>query len=82
MLELARLQESRGAIGRSRSDAAEARSDGLGERGGVARIVESVPWLNQSVIDAVKQWQFDAATVNGAGDPILITVTAKFAPPR
>ena len=47
-----------------------------------ARIVESVPLLNQSVIDAVKQWQFDARTVNAAGDPIRMTVTATFVPPR
>jgi TonB family protein len=47
-----------------------------------ARVVESVPLLNQAVIDAVKQWQFDAATVDAMGDPILITVTARFVAPR
>lgn len=42
-----------------------------------ARVVESVKMLDQAVIDAVKQWQFDASTVNLPGNPILIRVTAK-----
>jgi TonB family protein len=46
-----------------------------------ARVVESVPLLDQAVIDAVKQWQFDAATVNAPGNPILLTVTARFVAP-
>jgi TonB family protein len=46
-----------------------------------ARVVESVRMLDQAVIDAVKQWQFDPSTVNPSGNPILITVTAKFVAP-
>lgn len=56
----------------------------IDHRGSVtdARVVESVPGLNQSVIDAVKQWQFDPATVNAPGTPIVITVTATFVASR
>jgi TonB family protein len=43
-----------------------------------ARVVESVPLLDQSAINAVRQWQFDPATVTG--DRVLLTVRANFIP--
>jgi protein TonB len=46
------------------------------------RIVESVPLLDQSAINAVKQWQFDPATVTPTGDRVVLTVRASFIPPR
>jgi TonB family protein len=55
------------------------------DRGGrvaEARIVESVPLLDQSAIDAVKQWQFDPATVSPSGDRVVLTVRASFSPPK
>jgi TonB family protein len=47
-----------------------------------ARVVESMPLLDQSALDAVKQWQFDPATVTPAGDRVVLTVRASFIPPR
>jgi TonB family protein len=56
----------------------------LDNRGEVsaACIVGSVPMLNQSAIDAVRQWRFDPATVAPSGDRVVLTVTATFTPPR
>ena len=45
-----------------------------------ARVVESVPLLDQSTLDAIRQWQFDPATVTG--DRVVVTVRATFTPPR
>ena len=47
-----------------------------------ARIVESVPLLDQSAIDAIRQWQFDPATVAPTADRVVLTVRATFIPPR
>ena len=50
-------------------------------RGKVAqvRVIKSQPMLTQATIDAVRQWEFDPATVPSGG--ALITVTANFTPP-
>ena len=50
-------------------------------RGKVAqvRVIKSQPMLTQATIDAVRQWEFDPATVTAGGS--LITVTANFTPP-
>ena len=50
-------------------------------RGKVAqlRVVKTQPMLTQATIDAVRQWEFDPATVAAGGS--LITVTANFTPP-
>jgi TonB family protein len=47
-----------------------------------ARVIESVPLLDQSALNAVRQWQFDPATVTPAGDRVVLTVRASFVPPR
>jgi TonB family protein len=47
-----------------------------------ARVVESIPLLNQSTIDAVKQWRFDPATIASAAGPVLINVEARFVPQK
>jgi len=49
-------------------------------RGKVAtvRVVQTLPMLTQATIDAVRQWQFDPATVGG--EPVVVTVTASFVP--
>lgn len=47
-----------------------------------ARIVESVPLLDQSALDAVRQWRFDPATITPIGDRVVLTVQAVFTPPR
>jgi TonB family protein len=43
------------------------------------RVIRSQPMLTQATIDAVRQWEFDPATVPAGGT--LITVTANFTPP-
>jgi protein TonB len=50
-------------------------------RGKVAqvRVMKTQPMLTQATIDAVRQWEFDPATVAAGGS--LITVTANFTPP-
>jgi len=45
-----------------------------------ARVVESIPVLNQATIDAVKQWRFDPATIATGAAPVSITVEARFVP--
>ena len=42
------------------------------------RVVETLPMLTQATIDAVRQWEFDPATVGG--EPVVVTVTASFTP--
>jgi TonB family protein len=50
-------------------------------RGKVAtvRVVQTLPMLTQATIDAVRQWEFDPASVGG--EPVVVTVTASFTPP-
>lgn len=43
------------------------------------RVMKSQPLLTQAAIDAVRQWEFDPATVEAGGS--LITVKATFRPP-
>ena len=56
----------------------EATVDTRGKVGQV-RVVRSQPMLTQATIDAVRQWEFDPATVSAGGS--LVTVTATFTPP-
>ena len=43
-----------------------------------ARILRSVPLLDQAAIDAVKQWEFTPTLLNGAPVPVIMTVTVQF----
>jgi TonB family protein len=56
----------------------------IDRRGGVVatRVVESIPWLTQPTIDAVRQWRFDPETIPGAAAPIIIRVEARFFPEK
>jgi TonB family protein len=56
----------------------EAKIDPAGKVAQV-RVIKSQPMLTQATIDAVRQWEFDPATVDVGGS--LITVTATFTPP-
>ena len=38
------------------------------------RVVRTLPMLTQATIDAVRQWEFDPATVGS--EPVVVTVTA------
>jgi protein TonB len=45
---------------------------------GCARVLRSVPLLDQAALDAVRQWEFTPTTVNGVTVEVLMTVTANF----
>lgn len=42
------------------------------------RVLQSVPLLDQAAVDAVRQWQFTPALLNGAPIPVVVTVTVSF----
>ena len=52
----------------------------IGEDGQVidARILRSVPLLDQAALDAVRQWQFTPSILNGVPVPVIMTVTVNF----
>ena len=43
-----------------------------------ARILRSVPLLDQAAIDAVRQWEFTPTLLNGVPVPVVMTVTVNF----
>jgi len=43
-----------------------------------ARILRSVPLLDQAAIDAVRQWQFTPTLLNGVPVPVIMTITINF----
>ena len=43
-----------------------------------ARILRSVPLLDQAALDAVRQWEFTPTLLNGAPVPVIMTVTVNF----
>jgi protein TonB len=43
-----------------------------------ARVLRSVPQLDQAALDAVKQWEFTPTLLNGAAVPVVMTVTVNF----
>lgn len=43
-----------------------------------ARILRSVPQLNQAALDAVQQWEFTPTRLNGVPVPVVMTVTVNF----
>jgi TonB family protein len=45
-----------------------------------ARVVKSVPQLDRSALDAVRQWEFEPTLVNGAAVPLVITLNVAFPP--
>ena len=48
-----------------------------------ARILRSIPLLDQAAIDAVQQWEYTPTLLNGVPVPVIMTVTVQFtlAPP-
>jgi protein TonB len=50
------------------------------ERGNVpdARVIKSIPLLDQAALDAVKQWQFRPSTLNGEPVPVIVQVELSF----
>jgi protein TonB len=49
-------------------------------RGGVdsVRVLRSIPLLDQAALDAVRQWRFTPARLNGVAIPVVMTVTVNF----
>ena len=52
----------------------------IGEDGKVidAKVVRSVPMLDQAALDAVRQWEYQPTLLNGVPVPVLVTVTVNF----
>jgi len=52
----------------------------IDESGGVsrARVLRSVPGLDEAALDAVRQWQFTPTLLNGAPVPVMMTMTVNF----
>jgi protein TonB len=46
-----------------------------------ARVVKSVPLLDQAALDAVKQWEYRPSLLNGVPTAVVTTVTIKFTRP-
>jgi TonB family protein len=42
------------------------------------RVLRSIPMLDQSAVDAVKEWEFTPTLLNGTPVPVLMTVTVNF----
>ena len=45
-----------------------------------AKVVRSVPLLDQAALDAVRQWEYTPTLLNGVPVPVLVTVTINFTP--
>ena len=43
-----------------------------------AKVVKSVPLLDQAALDAVRQWEYQPSLLNGVPTPVVMTVTVKF----
>ena len=43
------------------------------------KVLRSVPMLDAAAVDAVKQWRYSPALLNGMPIPVIVTVTVRFA---
>jgi len=43
-----------------------------------ARILRSIPMLDQAAVDAVRQWRFTPTLLNGVPVQVIMTVTVNF----
>jgi protein TonB len=43
-----------------------------------ARVLRSIPLLDQAALDAVKQWEFTPTLLNNVPVPVIMTVTVQF----
>jgi len=43
-----------------------------------AKILRSIPLLDQAALDAVQQWEFTPTLMNDAPVPVIMTVTVNF----
>ena len=47
-----------------------------------ARVLSSIPLLDDAAIAAVKEWRYDPTIVNGKAVPVKLTVTVNFSTRR
>src|SRR5262249_27605023 len=43
-----------------------------------AKVLKSIPLLDQAALDAVKQWQYSPTLLNNVPVPVIMTVTVNF----
>jgi len=43
-----------------------------------AKVLRSIPLLDQAALDAVQQWEYTPVLLNGVPVPVVITVTINF----
>ena len=43
-----------------------------------ARVLKSIPMLDDAAVEAVRQWEFTPTLMNGAPVPVMMTVTVNF----
>src|SRR3990170_2920500 len=43
-----------------------------------AKVLRSIPLLDQAALEAVKQWEFTPTLLNGVPVPVIMTVTVNF----
>jgi TonB family protein len=43
-----------------------------------ARVLRSIPLLDQAAVEAVKQWEFTPTLLNGSAVPVIMTATVQF----
>ncbi len=43
-----------------------------------ARVLRSIPLLDQAALDSVKQWEFTPTLLNGSPVPVIMTATVQF----
>jgi TonB family protein len=43
-----------------------------------ARVVKSIPLLDDAALNAVRQWEYTPSTLNGVAVPVVVTVTINF----
>jgi protein TonB len=43
-----------------------------------ARVLRSIPLLDQAALDAVRQWEYEPTLLNGEPVPVIMTVTVNF----
>ena len=47
-------------------------------QGADARVLRSIPLLDQAALDAVRQWEYSPTLLNGVPVPVIMTVTVNF----
>ena len=46
-----------------------------------AKVLRSIPLLDQAALDAVRKWEYAPTLLNGAAVPVVMTVTVTFTLP-